>query len=199
MAAGVISAALVGGYAASGGGGGGEVTITGISDPTGGEIITTGDPDNYNMGTRFQVSAAATCNKIRLYRVANDGARTGRVWNLTSTTPIATVSIPDNTGNGAGWYEYAFSSPPSLTASTNYIVGYSRTGTAPNQAYYSRSGVFTSAALTNGILTCPQQTADDNASNRNGLFDSGGTADTNRPFAQFSQSLYFVFPVVQAT
>jgi hypothetical protein len=190
MVAGVISAALVGGYAAAGGGGG-EITIS-VSDPTGGEHDT-GDTGTYNIGTRFQVSAAATLRKVRLYRPASDTARTARLWDNAGGTSIADLSIGSE--SAAGWYEYAFGSPPSLTASVNYVISFTKTGAG--QTYYVRANFFAGAS-TNGILTLPAD-AGSGRSTGNGLFFAGDDENNNPPDSSFNKSFYFVLPVVQAS
>jgi hypothetical protein len=174
------------------GGGGGEITIS-VSDPTGGELDTA-DTGTYNIGTRFQVSAAATLRKVRLYRPVGDPARTARLWNNAGATSIAELSIGSN-GGAAGWYEYAFGSPPSLTASVNYTISITKTGAGQN--YYVRANFFAGAS-TNGILTLPAD-AGSGRSTGNGLYFPGDDENNNPPDSSFNKSFYFVLPVVQAS
>lgn len=121
------------------------------------------------VGMRFNSSSAGNIAGVRIYRASG-------VYP-TGTTPL-TVGLWDTSGNllasrsllsgnqQSGWINVAFSSPVSISASTDYIAGYF----SPNGREDYTNDIFDNA-VTSGSLTAPADTI----GARNGVYSTGNT------------------------
>ena len=143
--------------------------------PAGGELVT-GDPDGYQLGTRFVFSAGGTVTGLRFYRAAGQtGYRTLYLWRQIDSTALAIVDVPEGDGS-AGWKEVVIP-PVSIVPGLSYIVAVTKPAGATY--YYSRQNFFTSDK-TDGPITSP--------AGGNGLYSPN--IDW-MPAAAFNSSYYF--------
>lgn len=108
---------------------GGKESIWGttISNITSGGIGT-----SYELGTKFQSSAAGKISAIRVYSAANEsGNHTARIWRNSDNTVVG-VPYTMNFGGTAGWVTYTLPTSVEITAGTEYTVTVS-TGTDTNK------------------------------------------------------------------
>ncbi|HEX6257853.1 MAG TPA: DUF4082 domain-containing protein [Candidatus Saccharimonadales bacterium] len=141
-------------------------TLFGSTTPS---ATDTGQTDPVTVGMRWNTSTAGNVAGVRIYRASG-------VYP-TGTTPL-TVGLWDTSGNllasrsllpgnqQSGWINVAFSSPVSVSANTDYVVGYY----SPNGREEYTNDVFDSA-VTNGSLTAPADTV----GARNGVYSANST------------------------
>jgi hypothetical protein len=97
---------------------------------------TTDDPDNYELGVKFQSDVAATVTGVRFYKVnTNTGTHTGTLWSATGQV-LATGTFTNETASG--WQTLTFGTPVPISAGVTYVVSY----TDPNGHYAGSSGFF---------------------------------------------------------
>lgn len=121
------------------------------------------------VGMRFNSSTSGNIAGARIYRASG-------VYP-TGTTPL-TVGLWDTSGNllasrsllpgnqQSGWINVAFSSPVSVSANTDYVIGYY----SPNGREDYTNNVFDNA-VTSGTLTAPADTS----GARNGVYSASST------------------------
>lgn len=127
--------------------------------------VALGDGNPIVLGVRLRSSVAGTITHVRYWRFRGDSStRTIRIYNTSGTlvTPAFTVS-----GGAEGWRNVALPTPVAIAASTDYIV----TVDSPTGIYAFTHDVFTSSAVTSGVLTGPQTAASPNG---NGIYGSSG-------------------------
>lgn len=134
--------------------------------------LDTGQTDPVTVGTRWNTATAGNVWGVRYYRNSGTVPTSGNfkvgLWDNDGTL-LASREVPaGNTQNG--WVDVRFSSPVSVSANHDYVVGYY----SPNgQEVYTSGGL--SADVTNGDLTAPA--------------DSSGT-----PNGVYSLNSSFAFP-----
>ena len=83
---------------------------------------STNDPTAYELGMKFQSSAAGWVAGVRFYKGSgNSGTHTGSLWN-SSGTLLATGTFTNETASG--WQSMTFANPVQISANTTYIVSY---------------------------------------------------------------------------
>jgi hypothetical protein len=153
---------------------GGSETVPSQSHIFGGNPTTldTGQTDPVTVGTRWSTATAGNVWGVRYYRNSGTVPTSGNfkvgLWDNDGTL-LASREVPaGNTQNG--WVDVRFSSPVSVSASHDYVIGYY----SPNGKEVYSSNLL-SSAVTNGDLTA--------------LADSSGT-----PNGVYSLSSSFAFP-----
>ena len=121
------------------------------------------------VGMRFNSSSAGNVAGVRVYRAAGvypTGAThlTVGLWDTSGNLLASRSLLPGN--QQSGWINVAFSSPVSISANTDYVVGYY----SPNGREEYTNNVFDND-ITNATLTAP---ADDIGA-RNGVYSASST------------------------
>lgn len=129
----------------------------------------TSDTTNYTLGVQFSVSQSTTLDGIWFFSASGAGSlpSTIALYNQTSGALITSQTPTWLTGPGgsaasagSGWCFAAFTSPPTLTASTAYegcVFNTSGTNWYSTTANYWSTGAG-SSGITNGILSAPNNT-----------------------------------------
>jgi hypothetical protein len=132
----------------------------------------------YELGTKIQVSAAASLTGIRFYKDAGEtGTHVGRIWSSAGTV-IAQATFTSETASG--WQQQAFASPVALSPGVTYVVSVG----------FNTRFVMTAGGLAGAQSSGPLSTV----VGANGVFgNSAGTFPTN----SWNNSNYFVDGVVQ--
>jgi chitodextrinase len=101
---------------------------------------------NYELGTKFQSTAAGQITGIRFYKASQEsGTHTGHIWSSTGTL-LATVTFSGETASG--WQTQNLTSPLSISAGTTYTVSVNTAG-----SYYVATNGGLASAITNGPLS----------------------------------------------
>jgi len=130
------------------------------------------DNASYELGMKFQSSAAGQIMFIRYYKAASEtGTHTGTIWS-SSGVPLAQVTFSAETASG--WQVQALPTPLSIQANTTYGVSVNV------NAYY----VATNSGLASSSVSGPLKSVADGA---NGVFGSAATYPTR----SFQNSNYF--------
>jgi Domain of unknown function (DUF4082) len=175
------------------------VTKYTLFSQTGGGTLTS-DANDYTMGVQFSVSQACTLTGIWWYSVSGATALPGTIalYSVSgggSGTLVHSETPSWSGAAGSGWVNAEFSSPPSLTASTNYKACVGISGVAGNW-YSSTSNYWSSGAgsggITNGPLSAPNNAGGDGGQD---TFHAGATL--TYPATSFSAGNYWVDPEVQ--
>lgn len=164
---------------------------------TGGVLQT--DHSAQTQGVQFSVSAAATLTAIWFYSPAAAGDLPSSIglYQVTGTgtgTLIHSESASWSGAAGSGWIRAPFSSPPSLTASTNYKAVQFHTAGSSN--FYSETDNYWSSGagsggITNGILSAPNNAGADIGQDS---YNSGSSI--TYPASTFSSANYWIDPEV---
>jgi hypothetical protein len=114
------------------------------------------DSTDYTLGTLFTASRSGKVHGVRWYfpQTLPDAPVVGVLYSWTSNgtgTQLATIAFDDVQ---TGWNQALFSSPIDITANTKYVVA-----VWTSDRYVVTGAQFASAAVTNGDLTAPQDTA----------------------------------------
>ena len=121
------------------------------------------------VGMRFNTSTAGNVAGVRIYRASGvyptgTTPLTVGLWNTSGDLLASRSLLPGN--QQSGWINVAFSSPVSVSANTDYVVGYY----SPNGREDYTDNVFDSA-VTSGTLTAPADTV----GARNGVYSTSST------------------------
>jgi Domain of unknown function (DUF4082)/Bacterial Ig-like domain len=143
-----------------------------VSDGRSGSGLT------YELGTKIQVSTAASLTAVRFYKDAGEnGTHVARVWDAAGNQ-ITSATFTSETGSG--WQQQALSSPVALSAGVTYVVSVG----------FNTKFVMTGGGLASARTSGPLSTV----VGSNGVFgNSAGTFPTN----SWNNSNYFVDAVVQ--
>lgn len=121
------------------------------------------------VGMRFNTSTAGNVAGVRIYRASGvyptgTTPLTVGLWNTSGDLLASRSLLPGN--QQSGWINVAFSSPISVSANTDYVVGYY----SPNGREEYTNDVFDNA-VTNATLTAPA----DDVGARNGVYNASST------------------------
>lgn len=121
------------------------------------------------VGMRFNSSSAGNVAGVRVYRASGvyptgTAHLTVGLWDTSGNLLASRSLLPGN--QQSGWINVAFSSPVSISANTDYVVGYY----SPNGREEYTNNVFDNA-VTSGTLTAPADTT----GARNGVYSSNST------------------------
>jgi Domain of unknown function (DUF4082) len=112
----------------------------------------TGQTDPVTVGTRWNTATAGNVWGVRYYRASNTVPTSGNfkvgLWDNDGTL-LASRDVPAG-NNQSGWVDVRFSSPVSVDANNDYVVGYY---TPNGQEVYTGSRI--TSDVTNGDLTAP--------------------------------------------
>lgn len=141
-------------------------TLFGSTTPTNTDTAQT---DPVTVGMRFNTSTAGNVAGVRIYR-AEGVYPTGTVpltvglWDTSGNLLASRSLLPGN--QQSGWINVAFSSPVSVSANTDYVVGYF----SPNGREQYTNNTFNNA-VTSSTLTAPA----DAVGARNGVYSLNST------------------------
>jgi len=139
-----------------------NATLLGSGTPS---IVDQSDSTSYELGVRFQSSAAGLVTGVRFYKCANNiGTHVGNLWD-SSGTNLATVTFANETASG--WQQMLFPSPVAIAANTTYTVSYYD----PNHGHYSKDAGYFASPVTNGDLTALAS-----SNGGNGVYHAGSSA-----------------------
>lgn len=113
------------------------------------------DSTDYTFGTVFSSSANGQIHGVRWYfpdYLPNDHV-VGLLYSWTNDTTGTELARVTFTNTQSGWNQALFSSPVSITANTKYVIAVWTV-----DRYVRVNGQFTSAGVTSGDLTAPQDT-----------------------------------------
>jgi Domain of unknown function (DUF4082) len=154
----------------------------------------TSDAVGYTMGVQFSVSQSATLTAIWFFSATGAAVLPGTIllYAVSGTSLVHSETASWSGAAGSGWVQALFSSPPSLTASTNYKAAVAQSSAAnwySTTANYWSSGAG-SGGITNGPLSAPNNAGGD-----------GGQATFNTsvpayPNTSFNAGNYWVDPQV---
>jgi hypothetical protein len=119
----------------------------------------------YELGLKFQSSAAGAVTGVRFYKQSWMGGFThvGHLWSSNGAL-LASATFTNETSYG--WEQVSFSSPVAIQPNTTYIVSFSSGG-----GYFGiSSGFFNSAGVTNG----PLQALPNSTPGGNGVYQYAG-------------------------
>lgn len=156
----------------------------------------TADSADYTMGVQFSVSQAATLTAIWFYSASGAGALpdTIALYDVSSTSLITSQAASWSGAAGSGWVRAAFTSPPSLTASTAYKAAVGEfSGNffyAGVSHYWDTTGAGASG-ISNGPLSAPNNAG---ASGGQDTFTSG--TSLAYPSSSFGAANYWVDPEI---
>ncbi|HKN97898.1 MAG TPA: DUF4082 domain-containing protein [Pseudonocardiaceae bacterium] len=141
-------------------------------------VVTTDDPNPYELGVRFTPSVNGTISGVKFYKSAqNTGTHTANLYTATGTL-LATGTFTNETASG--WQTMAFANPVPVTAGTAYVASYTTT-----VGFYSGdNGYFNRTAVTNPNLVAGLNVA----GQANGVFTPG----SGFPQDNFGGSNYWV-------
>jgi hypothetical protein len=127
-------------------------------------VLSSNDPNPYELGVRFSSSREGRITGIRFYKSStNTGMHTAHLWT-SSGTLLATATFANETATG--WQTASLSSPVAIASDTTYVASYFVP--IANAAY--TTGYFVNP-LVRGPLTAP--------ANVNGVFRAGATGFPN--------------------
>jgi hypothetical protein len=132
-------------------------------------VITTQDPNPYELGVKFVPAANGTISGVKFYKSAqNTGTHTGNLYTSTGTK-LATGTFSGE--SASGWQTLTFTTPIAVTAGTTYVASYTTT-----TGYYSGdNGYFNSSGVNTSALSAPANVA----GNGNGVFSAGSGFPTD--------------------
>jgi hypothetical protein len=141
-------------------------------------VVTWADPNQVQLGVKFQTSVAGTITAIRFYKGAqNVGTHVGTLWSSTGKL-LATATFTNETASG--WQQVKLATPVTVTAKTTYIAAYHTNG------FYSVTPAYFNVATTNGAITAPVSSA----SSGNGVYIYGSSSAF--PTSSFNANNYWV-------
>lgn len=141
-------------------------------------VVSTNDPNAYELGVNFTPSVNGTITGVKFYKgPQNTGTHTGTLWS-SGGVALATGTYTGETASG--WQTLTFSSPVSVTAGTTYIASYTTT----TGFYSSDSGYFNRTAVNSPPLAATANIA----GSPNGVYEVGSGFPTN----SFGGSNYWV-------
>jgi uncharacterized protein DUF4082 len=168
------------------------VTVYTLFGQAGGTDADAGDTNPYTLGIQFSVSQAATLTGIWFYSHGAGATVLPQVIALFAVSGGALIHSETASWSGAagaGWVRAAFSSPPALSASTNYVGAVLQStfaGWHPGVGAYWSTGAG-SAGITNGPLSAPN-----NASSANGQDTYNGSGTLTFPAGTFNATNYWI-------
>lgn len=124
------------------------------------------DGNDYTFGTVFSASANGQIHGVRWYfpdQLPNDHV-VGLLYSWTDNSAGTELARVTFTNTQSGWNQATFTSPVNITANTKYVAAVWTV-----DRFVTVNGQFASAAVTNGVLTAPQDTV----GTRNGKVRSG--------------------------
>jgi hypothetical protein len=141
-------------------------------------IVSAGDPDGAEVGTKFVSAVSGYITGVRFYKgAANIGAHIGHLWDRHGTL-LGSVTFTNETSSG--WQYQAFATPIPVQANTTYVVSYSaQTGN------YATDTEYFGVDAANG----PLDALEDGTDGPNGVFSA--TVGTF-PMTGFAASNYWV-------
>ena len=148
---------------------GSPVSYTTLFGSTTPSATDTSQTTPVTVGMRFNTSTAGNVAGARIYRASGvyptgTAPLTVGLWNTSGDLLASRSLLPGN--QQSGWINVAFSSPVSISANTDYVVGYY----SPNGREDYTNDVFDND-VTNATLTAP---ADDTGA-RNGVYSASST------------------------
>ena len=158
----------------------------------------TADPTAYTMGVQFSVGVSgATLTGIWFYSASGAGVlpQTIGLYAVSGASLVHSESASWSGAAGSGWVRAAFSSPPSLTASTSYKAAVAQ-NTSAN--WYSTTASYWSSGAGSGGITNGPLTGVNNAGGDGGQ-DTFTTSVPAYPASSFNASNYWVDPEVTTT
>lgn len=163
-----------------------------------GGTTESGDTADYTMGVQFQVSQTATLAAIWFFSPtsANELPETIALFAVSGTSLVHSESASWSGIAGSGWVRAAFSSPPSLSASTGYKACILKTG-AGN--FYSATGAYWSSGAGSGGITNGPLSAPNNGGADGGQDTFNASASLTYPASSFNAANYWVDPEVSVT
>lgn len=149
------------------------------------------DNEPYTMGVQFSVTVAGTLTAIWWYSAATATVLPQTIaLYLTTGTLVTSQSATWSGAAGSGWVRAPFTSPPSLSTSTNY-KGCILMSTAATKFYSSTVSYWSTGAgasgITNGYITAPNT-----GSSVNGQCSYFQGSTLTYPNSSFSGSNYWV-------
>lgn len=140
----------------------------------------------YELGTKFSVTAAANLTAIRVWISTSEPKtdRQVRLWDSTTGQVVATAPL---TGLATGWNRATLSTPFQLVSNRIYIAAYSCRASYPFRHFALQNDV------TNGILSAPASL--NNTAGANGTLN---TLPSQYPNAGWNAAFYYVDPIVVA-
>lgn len=139
------------------------------------------DGQAVEVGVKFRSSQAGFIKGIRFYNgSSNSGTYTGKLWNYSSGTMMASAVFSSVSQNG--WQQVFFSSPVPIAPNTTYIASYH--STAGN---YAVTDNYFNSAVTNGPLTA---LVNNGVSGVNGVYRYG--SGVTMPGMAYASSNYWV-------
>jgi hypothetical protein len=107
-------------------------------------VVTTNDPNPYELGVKVVPSVNGTITGVSFYKSSqNTGTHTGNLYTSTGTL-LATGTFTSETASG--WQTLTFTNPVTVTAGTTYVASYTTTTGfySGDNGYFNRTGVNTS-------------------------------------------------------
>ncbi len=166
-----------------------SISVTDVTGETGAPVshlfgpgsvpanVETGDPNDYELGTKFVADNSGLITELRYYRGAADAGdtdtRTLNLWDANGNH-LGSVTVTSAPGE-TGWQVGTLDTPIAIAGGTTYVVSY---GTVQNYAYTSNfftsewvgpDGVLSGIADGNGVV----------AGGGTGLFPTIAYASTN--------------------
>lgn len=127
----------------------------------------------YELGMKFQSAKSGKIAAIRYWKAASEtGTHIGKIWTLTSSTPLAEVTFTNETASE--WQQQQLSTPLNIQSNTIYIVSVNTNG------FY----VFTNNELTSSVVNGNLSSV---ADGNNGVFGNPGILPRN----SYQNSNYF--------
>jgi len=159
----------------------------------------TNDNSQYTMGMQFLVSSAFTLNAIWFFSPyfpsqSGELPESIGVYNVTFQSLVHSETPTWSGVSGSGWVRAAFSSPPTLNASTPYKAVILKSG-GSNNWYASLSSYWTSGPGASGLSNGPLS-ATNNAGGDGGQDTFNPGASLNYPASSFSGGNYWIDPEV---
>jgi Ca2+-binding RTX toxin-like protein len=142
-----------------------------------------GDPADYELGTRFTVTQNGVITQLRYYRGYIDAldadTRTLTLWNTDGSPTGASGTVISDAGE-TGWQVLTLTTPVSVTAGTSYVVSYGYDQVGTDQYAYQSQYFGSAVSGPGGIVTAPIG---------GGLFN---VAPGSFPTASFENAAYWV-------
>jgi hypothetical protein len=143
--------------------------------------------DKQVLGMHWETSTAGNVWGGRIYRAANtwptDEPMKVTLWD-NDGTPLASTTLQQSSDQ-SGWIDVRFSSPVSVSANHDYVIGYY---TSNGQNVYT-TNVFDMTSVSNGSHLTGRQ---DTISTYNGVYDQdGGTSSSSFPADRASNGTWY--------
>jgi len=132
--------------------------------PTMPSFYDPGDPNPYELGTRFRSEVAGYVTGVRFYKGAgNAGPHVGNLWRDSDQALLARVPFENETTSG--WQYQAFTNPVPIAADTTYVVSYHLTN-----GRYAVDTAVQPGNLTNGVINPPLHALTNSPTTPNGVY-----------------------------